>query len=64
LNVGGSSLFGNKKPRTYRTGPYDGAHLTAQAAETEAQLAARLSRRSRLVRRLGAMGAVFLTFCF
>jgi formylglycine-generating enzyme required for sulfatase activity len=42
--------------------PRDGAHLTAQATETEAQLAAGLCRRFRLVRRLGAgaMGTVFL----
>ena len=42
--------------------PRDGAHLTAQATETEAQLAGQLSRRFRLVRRLGAgaMGTVFL----
>ena len=42
--------------------PRDGAHLTAQATQTEAQLAAGLSRRFRIVRRLGAggMGAVFL----
>ena len=42
--------------------PRDGAHLTAQATETEAQLAAGLSRRFRIVRRLGAggMGTVFL----
>jgi len=42
--------------------PRDGAHLSAQATETEAQLAAGLSRRFRLVRRLGAgaMGTVFL----
>jgi hypothetical protein len=41
--------------------PRDGAHLAAQATETEAQLAAGLSRRFRIVRRLGAgaMGAVF-----
>jgi serine/threonine-protein kinase len=40
----------------------DGAHLTAQATETEAQLAGQLSRRFRIVRRLGAgaMGTVFL----
>ena len=40
----------------------DGAHLTAQATETEAQLAAGLSRRFRIVRRLGqgGMGTVFL----
>jgi len=40
--------------------PRDGARLAA--AETEAQLAAGLSRRFRLVRRLGAggMGTVFL----
>ena len=42
--------------------PRDGAHLTAQATETEAQLAGQLPRRFRIVRRLGAggMGAVFL----
>jgi eukaryotic-like serine/threonine-protein kinase len=42
--------------------PHDGAHLAAQASETEAQLAAGLSRRFRLVRRLGkgGMGTVFL----
>ena len=42
--------------------PRDGARLAAQATETEAQLAAGLSRRFRIVRRLGAggMGAVFL----
>ena len=42
--------------------PHDGARLTAQATETEAQLAAGLSRRFRLVRRLGkgGMGTVFL----
>ena len=42
--------------------PRDGAHLTAQATESEAQLAAGLSRRFRLVRPLGAgaMGTVFL----
>ncbi len=42
--------------------PRDGAQLTAQATETEAQLAAGLSRRFRIVRRLGAggMGTVFL----
>ena len=40
--------------------PRDGAHLTAQATETEAQLAGQVSRRFRIVRRLGAggMGAV------
>ena len=40
----------------------DGAQLTAQATETEAQLAGQLSRRFRIVRRLGAggMGTVFL----
>jgi len=40
----------------------DGAHLTAQATETETQLAGQLSRRFRIVRRLGAgaMGTVFL----
>src|ERR1035437_1663796 len=42
--------------------PRDGARLAAQATETEAQLAAGLSRRYRIVRRLGAggMGTVFL----
>jgi serine/threonine-protein kinase len=42
--------------------PRDGAHLTAQATETEAQLAGQLSCRFRIVRRLGAgaMGTVFL----
>ncbi len=42
--------------------PRDGTHLTAQATATEAQLAAGLSRRFHIVRRLGAggMGAVFL----
>jgi hypothetical protein len=33
--------------------PRDGAHLTAQATETEAQVAAGLSRVFRIVRRLG-----------
>jgi serine/threonine-protein kinase len=52
--------------RTYPDGfslcPHDGGQLAAQATETEAQLAAGLSRRFRLVRRLGAgaMGTVFL----
>jgi serine/threonine-protein kinase len=42
--------------------PRDGAHLTAQATEIEAQLAAGLSHRFRIVRRLGAgaMGTVLL----
>ena len=42
--------------------PRDGARLAAKATETEAQLAAGLSRRFRIVRRLGAggMGTVFL----
>ncbi len=42
--------------------PRDGARLAARATETEAQLAAGLSRRFRIVRRLGAggMGRVFL----
>ena len=46
----------------YSLCPRDGAHLTAQPAETEAQLAAGLSRRFRIVRRLGqgGMGTVFL----
>jgi hypothetical protein len=42
--------------------PRDGAQLTAQATETEAQLTVQLCRRLRIVRRLdaGCMGAVFL----
>jgi serine/threonine-protein kinase len=42
--------------------PRDGAQLTAQATETEAHLAAGLSRRFRIVRRLGSggMGVVYL----
>src|SRR5208283_2213499 len=49
-------------PDDFSLCPRDGAQLTAQATETEAQLAAGLSRRFRLVRRLGAgaMGTVFL----
>jgi serine/threonine-protein kinase len=49
-------------PDDFSLCPRDGAHLTAQAMETEAQLAAGLSRRFRLVRRLGkgGMGTVFL----
>jgi serine/threonine protein kinase len=49
-------------PDDFSLCPRDGAHLTAQATETEAQLAAGLSRRFRLVRRLGkgGMGTVFL----
>jgi len=49
-------------PDDFSLCPRDGAPLTAQATETEAQLAAGLSRRFRLVRRLGAggMGTVFL----
>jgi serine/threonine-protein kinase len=42
--------------------PRDGARLATQATETEAQLAAGLARRYRIVRRLGTggMGTVFL----
>ena len=42
--------------------PREGARLAAQATETEAQLAGQLSRRFRIVRRLGAgaMGTVLL----
>jgi hypothetical protein len=40
--------------------PADGAHLTAQATETEAQLPARLPRCLRIVHCLGAMGTIFL----
>ena len=49
-------------PDDFSLCPRDGAHLTAQATETEAQLAAGLSRRFRIVRRLGkgGMGTVFL----
>jgi hypothetical protein len=43
-------------PDDFSLCPRDGAHLAAQATETEAQLAAGLSRRFRLVRRLGAGG--------
>jgi serine/threonine protein kinase len=52
----------NTYPDDFSLCPRDGAPLTAQATETEAQLAAGLSRRFRLVRRLGAggMGTVFL----
>jgi len=42
--------------------PRDGAHLTAQVTETEAQLAGQLSRRFRIVRRLGA-GAMGTVLC-
>ena len=49
-------------PDDFSLCPRDGAQLTAQAKEIEAQLAGPLSRRFRIVRRLGAggMGAVFL----
>jgi len=49
-------------PDDFSLCPRDGAHLTSPATETEAQLAAGLSRRFRLVRRLGkgGMGTVFL----
>ena len=49
-------------PDDFSLCPRDGARLAAQATETEAQLAAGLSRRFRLVRRLGrgGMGTVFL----
>lgn len=49
-------------PDDFSLCPRDGARLAAQATETEAQLAAGLSGRFRIVRRLGAgaMGTVFL----
>ena len=49
-------------PDDFSLCPRDGAHLTAQALGADAQLAAGLSRRFRLVRRLGkgGMGTVFL----
>ena len=49
-------------PDDFSLCPRDGAPLTAQETATEAQLAAGLSRRFRLVRRLGAggMGTFFL----
>ena len=42
--------------------PRDGAHLAAQATETQAQLAADLARRFCIVRRLGA-GAMGTVLC-
>ena len=52
----------NTYPDDFSLCPRDGAQLAAPATETEAQLAAGLSRRFRIVRRLaaGAMGTVFL----
>jgi len=52
----------NTYPDDFSLCPRDGTHVTAQATETEAQLAAGLSRRFHLVRRLGkgGMGTVFL----
>lgn len=52
----------NTYPEDFSLCPRDGALLTAPATESEVQLAAGLSRRFRLVRRLGAggMGTVFL----
>ena len=49
-------------PDDFALCPRDGAPLAARATETEAQLAAGLTRRFRIVRRLGAggMGTVFL----
>jgi len=49
-------------PDDFALCPHDGAPLAALATETEAQLAAGLTRRFRIVRRLGAggMGTVFL----
>jgi hypothetical protein len=49
-------------PDDFSLCPRDGAHLTAPATETEAQLAGQLFRRFRLARRLGkgGMGTVFL----
>jgi hypothetical protein len=43
-------------PDDFSLCPRDGAPLAAPATETEAQLAAGLSRRFRIVRRLGAGG--------
>jgi formylglycine-generating enzyme required for sulfatase activity/predicted Ser/Thr protein kinase len=52
----------NAYPDDFSLCPHDGAPLTAQAMETEEQVAAGLSRRFRIVRRLGqgGMGTVFL----
>ena len=49
-------------PDDFSLCPRDGAPLTAQTTETEAQLAAGLSRRFHIIRRLGqgGMGTVFL----
>jgi serine/threonine protein kinase len=49
-------------PDDFSLCPRDGAPLPAQATETEAQLAAGLSRRFRIIRQLGkgGMGTVFL----
>jgi len=49
-------------PDDFTLCPRDGAPLATQATATEAQLAAALSRRFRIIRRLGqgGMGAVFL----
>jgi len=52
----------NTYPDDFSLCPRDGARLATPATETEAQLAAGLSRRFRIVRRLGqgGMGTVFL----
>jgi hypothetical protein len=43
-------------PDDFSLCPRDGAHLTAQATETEAQIAAGLSRRFRIIRQMGKGG--------
>jgi hypothetical protein len=48
-------------PDDFSLCPQDGARLVARATETEAQLAAGLSRRFRIVRQLGAGGMALPT---